>query len=281
MALYVVCVLVFLYLVAPLLIIIPISFSSAQYLVFPPPGFSLQWYQSYFGGGNWLGPTGLSVLIALVSAVASTLLGVPAAVGLVRGRFPGRSLINALALSPLIVPEIIFAVAVYYAFASVHLVGNIQGVIVAQVAIGIPFVVINVSSALYGVDERLERAAQSLGASPLRTFWSITLPLVRHGVLAGALFAFLSSWDDLLVPLFLSGPTSVTLPLRMWQGLREQIDPTVSAVSTLLIASSTLLLLAAQMLRHRQERIRTRPISEPAPAATATTGANRHGVAAR
>jgi putative spermidine/putrescine transport system permease protein len=101
------------------------------------------------------------------------------------------------------------------------------------------------------------------------------------GVLAGALFAFLSSWDDLLVPLFLSGPTSVTLPLRMWQGLREQIDPIVSAVSTLLISTSTLLLLAAQMLRHRQERIHTRPISEPAPAATATTGASRHGVAAR
>jgi putative spermidine/putrescine transport system permease protein len=280
-ALYVACALVFLYLVAPILIVIPISFSSAMYLAFPPPGFSLQWYQRYFGGNIWLGPTFLSLQIALVSAFFSTLLGVPAAVGLVRGRFPGRNLINALALAPMIVPEIIFAVAVFYAFAAVHLVGNIQGLIIAQVAVGIPFVVINVSSALYGVDERLERAAQSLGASPLRAFWSITLPLIRPAVFAGALFAFLSSWDDLLVPLFLSGSTAVTLPLKMWQGLRDSIDPTVSAASTLLIAISTLLLLTAQILRQRQERIRTRPVAEPAPAPAATTEAARQGAAAR
>ncbi|HZS90261.1 MAG TPA: ABC transporter permease [Chloroflexota bacterium] len=280
-ALYVVCALVFLYLVAPILIVIPISFSSAMYLAFPPPGFSLQWYQRYFGGTVWLGPTALSLQIALVSAFFSTLLGVPAAVGLVRGRFPGRSLINALALAPMIIPEIIFAVAVFYAFAAVHLVGNIQGLIIAQVAVGIPFVVINVSSALYGVDERLERAAQSLGASPLRAFLSITLPLIRPAVLAGALFAFLSSWDDLLVPLFLSGPTSVTLPLKMWQGLRDSIDPTVSAASTLLIVVSTLLLLGAQMLRHRQERIRTRPIADLVPAPAATAEPAPQGAAAR
>lgn len=259
-ALILVCALIFLYLAAPLLIVIPVSFSSAQYLIFPPPGFSLQWYQSFFGGGNWLGPTGLSAEIAVVVGLLSTLLGVPAAVGLVRGRFPARGLINALALSPMIVPEIIIAIAIYYAYASVHLVGSVAGLIVAQTALGVPFVVINVSAALYGVDERLERAAQVLGASPLRAFWSITLPLIRPGVLAGALFAFIASWDDLLVPIFMSGPTTVTLPLRTWQGLREQIDPTVSAVSTLLIVTSVTLLLAAEFLRRRQERLRTRPI---------------------
>lgn len=260
------CALVFLFLIAPLLIVIPISFSSAQYLVFPPPGWSLQWYQSYFGGGNWLGPTALSTEIALVVALLSTVLGVPAAVGLVRGRFPVRGLINALALSPLIVPEIIIAIAIFYAFAGIHLVGNIFGLIIAQTALGVPFVVINVSAALYGVDERLERAAQVLGASPLRAFWEITLPLIRSGVLAGALFAFITSWDDLLVPIFMSGPTTVTLPLRIWQGLREQIDPTVSAVSTILIAVSVALLLAAEFLRRRQERLRTRPIGGAAAA---------------
>lgn len=259
-ALLLVCALIFLFLVAPLLIVIPVSFSSAQYLVFPPPGFSLQWYQSYFGQGNWLGPTWLSLQIAVVVALLSTLLGVPASVGLVRGRFPARGLINALALSPMIVPEIIIAIAVFYAYASVHLVGHVIGLILAQTALGVPFVVINVSAALYGVDEHLERAAQVLGAGPWRAFWSITLPLIRPGVLAGALFAFIASWDDLLVPIFLSGPTTVTLPLRTWQGLREQIDPTVSAASTLLIVTSTILLLSAQFLRARQERLRTRPI---------------------
>ena len=265
-ALVLACALIFLFLVAPLLIVIPVSFSSARYLVFPPPGFSLQWYQSYFGHGNWLGPTLLSAEVATSVALLSTLLGVPAALGLVRGRFPARGLINALALSPMIVPEIIIAIAIFYAFASVHLVGHVIGLIVAQTALGVPFVVINVSAALYGVDERLEHAAQVLGASPLRAFWSITLPLIRPGVLAGALFAFITSWDDLLVPLFLSGATSVTLPLRTWQGLREQIDPTVSAVSTLLIVTSTILLLAAEFLRRRQERLRTRPVDAAAPA---------------
>jgi putative spermidine/putrescine transport system permease protein len=141
----------------------------------------------------------------------------------------------------MIVPEIIIAIAIFYAFASVHLVGHVIGLIVAQTALGVPFVVINVSAALYGVDERLERAAQVLGASPLRAFWSITLPLIRPGVLAGA------------------------LPLRTWQGLREQIDPTVSAVSTLLIVTSTILLLSAEFLRRRQERLRTRPVDAASP----------------
>ena len=159
----------------------------------------------------------------------------------------------------MIVPEIIIAIAVFYAFAAVHLVGTPVGLIAAQTALGVPFVVVNVSASLYGMDERLERAAQVLGATPLRAFWSITLPLIRPGVLAGALFAFITSWDDLLIPIFMSGSSSVTLPLRMWQGLRDQIDPTVSAASTMLITISVLLLVVAELLRRRQERSRTRP----------------------
>jgi putative spermidine/putrescine transport system permease protein len=258
------CSLVFLFLIAPLIIVIPVSFSSARSLIFPPPGLSLQWYQNYFQSGTWLSPTGLSLEIAVVVSIASTLLGVPAALALVRGRFPGRGLINALSLSPMIVPEIVIAIAIFYAFASFHigtyhLVGSTLGLMLAQTALGVPFVVINVSAALYGVDRRLEHAAQILGASPLQAFLRITFPLIRPGILAGALFAFIASWDDLLIPLFMAGPTTVTLPLRMWQGLREEIDPTISAVSTLLIAVTTLLLLAAEFLRRRQERTRTRP----------------------
>jgi putative spermidine/putrescine transport system permease protein len=260
-ALVVYCGLVFLFLVAPLIVVIPTSFSSARFLIFPPPGLSLQWYQNYFQSGTWLSPTGLSLEIAVIVAILSVLLGVPAAVGLVRGRFPGRGLINGLALSPMIVPEIVIAIAIFYAFASFHLVGNSLGLIIAQTALGIPFVVINVSASLYGVDQRLEQAAQILGASPLQAFWRITFPLIRPAMLAGALFAFLASWDDLLIPLFMSGPTTVTLPLRMWQGLREEIDPTISAVSTLLIGVTTSLLVIAEMMRRRQERIRTRPVS--------------------
>jgi len=265
-ALIVACAFIFLFLMTPILIVLPVSFSSASYLTFPPPGFSLQWYQNYFGQGTWVSPTLLSIEVAAVVGLLSTALGVPAALALVRGTFPGRGIIRVLALSPMIVPEIIISIAIFYSFASLHIVGSRIGLILSQTALGIPFVVINVSAALYGVDGRLERAAQVLGASPLRTFWSITLPLIRPGVLAGALFAFLASWDDLLLPLFLSGSSSVTLPLRMWQGLRDQIDPTASAVSSLLIVISTLILLAAEFVRRRGERLRTRPVEEATPA---------------
>ncbi|MFI5024351.1 MAG: ABC transporter permease [Alphaproteobacteria bacterium] len=245
------------YLIFPILVIIPLSLSSALYLSFPPPGFSLQWYRNFFGRADWLDAAWLSIWIGLTVMVLATCLGTPAAIGLVRGRFPGRKAINAFILSPLIAPVIIVAIGVYFFYARIGLVGNPLALILAHTALAVPFVVINVSATLYGFDLRLEQAALNLGATPWRAFWQVMLPIIRPGVLAGAVFAFISSFDELIVALFVSGSTAVTLPRKMWQSIRFEIDPTIAAVSTLLILFTGILFLTAELLRRRSERLRT------------------------
>jgi putative spermidine/putrescine transport system permease protein len=255
--LYIFSGLVISYLVFPILIVIPLSFSSAQYLTFQPPGFSLQWYRAFFSRSDWIDAAILSFWVALVVMVLATILGTVAALGLVRGRFPGRTALNTFIVSPLIVPAIIVAIGVYFFYARLGLVGRPIALITAHTALAVPFVVVNVSATLYGFDERLEYAAMNLGANRLRTFWHVTLPIIRPGVLAGALFAFITSWDELIVALFISGTGAVTLPRKMWDSIRFQIDPTIAAVSTLLIIITTSLFFSAEMLRRRSERLRT------------------------
>ena len=245
------------YLIFPILVIVPLSFSSALYLSFPPPGFSLQWYGNFFGSSGWLDAAGLSVWVGGTVMILATCLGTPAAIGLVRGNIWGKKLINAFILSPLIAPVIIVAIGVYFFYARIGLVGNPLALILAHTSLAVPFVVINVSATLHGFDERLEYAALNLGATPWRTFWQVTLPIIRPGVFAGAVFAFISSFDELIVALFVSGTTAVTLPRKMWESIRFEIDPTIAAVSTLLIVFTGALFLTAELLRRRSERLRT------------------------
>ena len=249
--------LVLLYLIFPILIIVPVSFSAARYLTFPPPGFSLRWYANFFGRSDWRGAAWLSVWVACSVTIFSCALGTPAAFGLVRGRFPGKRLINGFILSPIIVPGIIVAVGIYFIYARLGLIGNPYALILAHTCLAVPFVVINVSAALYGFDDRLEHAAASLGATPWAIFWQITFPLIRPGILAGAVFALITSFDELLVALFVSGSSAITLPRLMWEELHQDIDPTIAAVSTLLITLTTLLLISLELLRRRTERLRT------------------------
>jgi putative spermidine/putrescine transport system permease protein len=249
--------LVLFYLILPILVVIPLSFSSASYLSFPPPGFSLHWYRNFFTRADWISSAWLSIWVGLAVTVLATTLGTPASVALVRGRFAGKGLVNAFILSPLIVPGIIVAIGIYFFYARLGVVGNPIALVLAHTCLAVPFVVINVSATLYGFDERLEYAAMSLGASPWGAFRQVTLPLIRPGVLAGSLFAFITSFDELIVALFVSGTTAVTLPRRMWEGIRFEIDPTIAAVSTILVAFSGALLLTAELLRRRSERLRT------------------------
>ena len=251
--------LVFLYLVFPILIVIPLSFSSGTYLSFPPPGFSLHWYRNFFGRSDWLDAAYLSIWIGGVVMCLATLLGVPAAIALVRSRFPGKNLLVGFIISPLIAPVIILAIGIYFFYARLGLVGNPFGIVIAHTCLAVPFVVINVSAALQGFDERLEHAAMNLGATPWRTFWQVTFPIIRPGVLAGALFAFISSFDELVVALFVSGSTAVTLPRKMWESIRFEIDPTIAAVSTILVALTGMAFLSAELLRRRSERLRSSP----------------------
>lgn len=254
--------LILFYLVFPIFVVVPLSFSSAAYLQFPPPGFSLRWYDNYLGRGDWIAATWLSLRIGLVTAALATVLGTAASLALVRGRFWGRNLINSFVVSPLIIPTIIVAIGVYFFYARVRLIGSPFALALAHTALAIPFVVTNVSATLHGFDERLEYAAMNLGANRWQTFWRVTLPIIRPGVLAGALFAFITSFDELIVALFVSGTGAVTLPRRMWDSLRQEIDPTIAAVSTLLIAVSVVVLLGAEILRQRGERLRATPMAE-------------------
>jgi putative spermidine/putrescine transport system permease protein len=249
--------LILLFLAFPIVVVVVVSFSSTDYLSFPPPAFGLRWYRSYFGSEDWLRPTWLSLAVAASVVVLATVLGTLASLGIARLPRVLRVVASALILSPLIVPVIVVAIGIYYAFSRYGLVGTPVGLVLAHTCLAVPFVVTSVSASLAGIDPRLEQAAQSLGATPGATFLQVTLPLIRPGVVVGALFAFITSFDELVVALFLSGSGAVTLPRRMWEDLRYSIDPTIAAVSTLTIVLTAGLLAGAHLLRRRSERIRT------------------------
>jgi putative spermidine/putrescine transport system permease protein len=262
----IVAALVLLYLVFPILVVIPLSFSAGTYLSFPPPGFSLRWYANFFGRTDWLDAASLSVWVGAAVMLLATALGAPAALALVRSDFRGKNFLTGFIISPLIAPVIIVAIGTYFFYARLGLVGNPLALVIAHTALAVPFVVINVSATLQGFDERLEQAAMNLGATPWNTFWQVTFPIIRPGVLAGALFAFISSFDELVVALFLSGTSAVTLPRKMWESIRFEIDPTIAAVSTMLIVLTGTLFLSAELLRRRSERLRSGAVPEDLPA---------------
>ncbi|MCL4459917.1 MAG: ABC transporter permease [Chloroflexi bacterium] len=249
------CGAIVIFLILPIFIIIPISFSSSLYLEFPPKGFSLQWYQDYFGGPGWVQATLLSVEVASVVMILATILGTLSAFGFVRGRFPGKGLIYGFILSPLIVPSIITAIAVYFLYASLRLVGTALGMILAHTVLAIPLVVVIVSATLAGFDTSLERAAMSLGANPLQTFRRVTLPIISPGVFTAAIFAFLTSFDEVVIAIFIAGTRAVTLPKKMWEGVWLEINPTIAAVSSFLIVLTVLILVTTELLRSRMARL--------------------------
>jgi len=238
------------FLIAPLAVVIPISFSAAKYLTFPPPGWSMQWYARYFGSREWMTATERSFEVAVLTTIAATAVGTAAALAL-RRPFRGRSLIRLIILAPLVVPVIIVAVAIYGLYARLKLVGTLHGLVLAHTVLALPFVVVIVSATLHGLDETLELAAQNLGANRWQTFRLVTLPLIRPGVVSAALLAFITSFDEVVVAIFVGGTHAATLPKQMWDGIRTEIDPTVAAVSTLLIGVTTLALGLLALVRRR------------------------------
>lgn len=240
---------VILFLVLPILVIVPISFSAEQYLKFPPSEFSLEWYRRFFQRPEWMASLWLSIEVAVMSTLMTLIIGVPGAIALVRGRFPGKGLIYAVLLSPMIVPTIITGVAIYLFFAKIGLVGSPFAMALGHTVLSLPLMIIIVSATLQGFDERLEQAALSLGASPLQTFRYVTLPLIAPGVISGTLFAFLSSFDELIVPLLLAGATTFTLPVRIWNSVFMQVEPTIAAVSSFLIGVAVLILVLSALVQ--------------------------------
>lgn len=250
-------VLVCLFLVVPIAIIMPLSFSSGSFLSYPLPGVSLRWYQTVLQPTPWMAAVKNSLIIALGATALATTLGTLAAYGLTIAKFPGRGLIIAILISPLIVPMVIVALGIYFLFARMGLSGTFTGMILAHAAIGAPYVVITVSAALRGFDRRLVLASSSLGARPVTTFFSVILPLVAPGVVSGALFAFMTSFDEVIIALFIASPAQFTLPRQLFAGLREQLDPSIIAISTLVILFTVALLVAYELLRSRALRHQT------------------------
>ncbi|GAA1834362.1 ABC transporter permease [Actinomadura chokoriensis] len=223
------------YLVLPVLIVVPMSFSDSSFLSFPPGEMSLRWFRNILDDPVWIDSALASLNVALLSSVCAVVLGVLAALALVRGSLPFRNTIMAVLLAPLIVPYVIVGLAAYIAFLELGLTQTTLGFVLVHTCLAVPYVVINVVAGLVSVDRRLEMAAMSLGAGPVTTFFKVTLPLILPSVLAGGLFAFFISWDEVVTAIFLSGPEMTTLPVQMWSGIRVQIDPTVAALSTLVL----------------------------------------------
>jgi putative spermidine/putrescine transport system permease protein len=254
--LYCMSALVLFFLMAPILAIVPLSFNSGTFLTYPLEGFSLRWYHEFFTSGPWTRALRNSFIIAPASAALATVLGTMAALGLTRADFPGKGMVMAILLSPMIVPVVIVAVGFYFFFAPLGLTASYTGLIMAHTALGTPFVVITVSATLQSFDVSLARAAASLGANPVLAFFRVILPLIAPGVFSGALFAFATSFDEVVVVLMVAGPEQRTLPREMFSGLRENISPTITAVATVMILVSVIMLASLELLRRRNERLR-------------------------
>lgn len=247
-----------LFLIAPILAIVPLSFNAEPFFTYPMPGLSLRWYEEFFSSEVWRLALGNSIIVAIFATLLSTVLGTLAAIGLSHADCPARATLTAILISPMIVPVVVAAVGIYYAFAAVGLLNSLTGLVLAHTVLGAPFVVVTVTAALSGFDHNLMRAASSLGATPVEAVFRIMLPLIAPGVASGALFAFVTSFDEVVVALFISGSEQRTLPRQMWSGVRETLSPTIAAVATLLIIFSTLFLATIQWLQKRAEQQKMR-----------------------
>lgn len=278
-----ICGLIFLFLILPILIVLPLSFNVEPYfsftqgmLRFEPDAFSLRWYKDIFrngmqmpdapldwawmsdtwNNGQWMRAIRNSFFIGICATLLSTALGTVAAIGLSRSEMPYRRLIMSILISPMIVPLVITAAGMFFFYSKIHLSQTYIGVILAHAVLGTPFVIITVTATLVGFDKSLVRAASSLGAGAIQTFFKIQMPLITPGVIAGGLFAFITSFDEVVAVLFLAAPEQRTIPRQMWSGIREQISPTILAVATLLVLLSIILLTVLELLRRRAEKLR-------------------------
>ena len=270
------CGVVFFFLIAPLVAIIPISFSRSPFMLFTegmlawppePEAWSFRWYRYMVGictdknlttpcSNRWMVGTVNSFFIGGISTLVATILGTLAALGLSRPHMPFKALIMSILISPMIVPLIITAAGMFFFYAKVSLVYTFTGIILAHVALSTPFVVITVTATLVGFDTNMTKASQSLGARPMRTFFKVIMPLILPGVISGALFAFITSFDEVVIVMFMASLDQLTIPKQMWAGIRQEISPVILCMATCLVALSIFLLTTVELLRRRSERMR-------------------------
>ena len=257
------CGVVFLFLIAPILVIIPLSFNAEPYFTFTEgmismksDAYSTRWYADIAKNPQWAFSAVNSIIVAVCSTLLATFLGTLAALGLSQSHMPYKSAVMGVLISPMIVPLIISAAGMFFFYSNIGLAQTLPGLILAHAVLGTPFVVITVTATLTGFDNSLTRASQSLGADSRKTFFKVQMPLILPGVISGALFAFITSFDEVVIVFFLAGFEQRTIPRQMWAGIREQISPTILAVATILVLVSILLLTTVELLRRRSEKLR-------------------------
>ena len=270
------CGVVFFFLIAPLVAIIPISFSRSPFMLFTegmlawppePEAWSFRWYRYMVGictdknlttpcSNRWMVGTVNSFFVGGISTLVATILGTLAALGLSRPHMPFKGLIMSILISPMIVPLIITAAGMFFFYAKINLVYTFTGIILAHVALSTPFVVITVTATLVGFDTNMTKASQSLGARPIRTFFKVIMPLILPGVISGALFAFITSFDEVVIVMFMASLDQLTIPKQMWAGIRQEISPVILCMATCLVALSIFLLTTVELLRRRSEKMR-------------------------
>lgn len=247
-------VLVALFLLLPIIFIAALSFGNSQWLIFPPPGWTLRWYRELFSDPRWLKSTWTSAQIAVSVTVLSVTIGLLASLALTRGTFRGREALRALFITPMILPVVVLAVALYAFFLRIGLSGTMLGFVLGHLVLALPFSVISISNALEGFDKSIEDAAIVCGAAPWEARLRVTLPAIGHGLFAAAVFSFLVSWDEVVVAIFMASPTLQTLPVKIWTTLRQDLTPVIAAASTLLLLFTIVLMLAAVLVRKGMRR---------------------------
>lgn len=252
--LYIVVSFILAFLIIPCLIVIPMSFSESQYLEFPPRALSLRWYEAFFSSPEWRQSALVSFKVASATTVSATILGTLASYGLYKSTSFFNSVIRGVLILPMMVPLIFVAIGVFFVFAKLGMNNTLTGLILAHTTLAIPFVMIAVANGLKGFDVNQERAARSLGASPARAFFTVTLPQIKVSVFSGMLFAFITSFDEVIVSMFVSSGENSTLTKRMFANIRDQVDPTVAAISSMLVVASIVILIGAQFVKRPKNR---------------------------
>jgi mannopine transport system permease protein len=246
---------VLLFLVLPTLLVVPLALNDAAYIAFPPHGLTLRWFEAYLSDRDWRQATMFSLEIAAATTIVATTIGTMAAIALVRGKLPGKTLLQAFCLGPMIVPSIVFGVALYLVFSPLHLTGNLLGFVLAHSVLAVPFVVIIISAAVERIDPLLELAAMSCGASRVRAFFAVTLPNLAPAVATAAVFAFLTSFDEATVAFFISDTGGKTIGRKMFEDIDFNLTPVIAAVSVVIVAVSLLLMGAIHLLNSRREQL--------------------------
>ncbi|TIR28769.1 MAG: ABC transporter permease [Mesorhizobium sp.] len=239
------------FLLLPVVFIVLLSFGSSRWLAFPPPGWTLKWYEELFADPAWLEAALTSARIATMAALLAVVIGLLASFALVRGQFRGRNVLRGLLLTPMVLPVVVFAIAIYAFFLRIGLGGTTAGFVIAHTVLALPFAIIPITAALEGFDKSIEDAAIVCGASPFEAKLRVTLPAIKIGIFSAAIFAFLASWDEVVVAIFMASPTLQTLPVKIWGSLRQDLSPVIAAASSLLVLLTLSLMIVTALIRRK------------------------------